>query len=108
MDVTLVYDINVGIQPASVGAPLYNKAANLDFDPNGETAALIGMTLTGNSTSNPGVGIIRRTLTYTLDPQGLSAFPTVELVKKATRNLFGRIFAAKLAAFVTAGEPVVT
>src|SRR5262245_40598551 len=108
MQVTLVYDINVGLQPQGVGSPLYIKAANLDFDPGGETSALIGMTLTGNVTTPGPDGTIRRELTYTLDPQGLSAFPTPDLVKKATRNLFGGIFASKLSAFVTAAEPVVS
>ena len=43
--VKLVYNINVGLQPSAPGTALYIKAANINFDPGGDTAAYLGMNL---------------------------------------------------------------
>ncbi len=106
--VELIYDIDVGIQANLPGSKLFTKAGNIVFDPNGETAALIGMTLAGDVTEAGPVGTIRRRLLYDLQAEALFAFPNEELVKKATRNLFGGIFESQMPARVTALEPVVT
>lgn len=107
--VELIYDINVGIQSGRPGSPLFIKAANIDFDPGGETAALIGMNLIGDVTeAGAENSIIRRRLTYAIEAEGNFAFPSNDLIKAATRNLFGRIFGSALAGFVTAAEPVVS
>jgi len=108
--IELIYDLNVGNQPSAPGTKLFLKAANeIVFDHNGETAALIGLNLAGDITeASPFSGQIRRRLIFDVEAQGNYAFPTDELLKKATRNLFGRIYAALMPAAVTASEPVVT
>ena len=105
--VELIYDVDVGVQNNAPGSRLFDKVANLVFDPNGETAALIGMTLAGDVTEPGPVGTIRRRLLYDLQAEANFAFPNEELIKKATRNLFGRIFEAKIPGAVSALEPVV-
>lgn len=107
--IELIYDLNVGNQPSASGTKLFQRASDIVFDHNGETAALIGLNLAGDITeASPLSGQIRRRLIFDVEAQGNYAFPTDELLKKATRNLFGRIFSALMPAAVTASEPVVT
>ncbi len=107
--VELIYDLNVGNQKSAPGSLLFIKAANIIFDRGAETASFIGLHLDGDITeASPITGQIRRRLIYGVQPSANLYFPTVDALKAATRNLFGRIFASQMPAAVTASEPVVT
>ncbi len=106
--VTLVYNLNVGLQSTNVGSKAFQKAADINWDPNGDTASYLGMDLDGLSqTPGPNNTIVIQ-MVYTLTQQGKLNWPTADMLKTATRNLFGRIFEHLMPALVTAEEPVVS
>lgn len=106
--VKLVYNLNVGLQSAAPGSKVFNRVAQIDWDPNADVASMIGMTLSGLAQTAPGPSTIRIEMDYALEAQALVSFPTDDLIRKATRNLFGGIFESQVPALVTAEEPVVS
>lgn len=103
MQITLVYDCEIGIQnPAAMAAKvgainLYNNGT-LDFLP---------LTVASDVTIAAG-NIVTRTIIFDVTAQGLIDFPTDEEKKAMTRQLFTQQLALSGLVSVTAAEPVVT
>lgn len=105
--VVLVYDCEVGVQPNDASSAAFAKVRDLELDPEGATAELLGLTLDTDVTALV-ASKIRRTLTYAVTATGNANFPSEDALKSATRGLFTSVLELNVPARVTAFEPVVS
>jgi hypothetical protein len=99
--ITLVYDVNVGVQSPAAMVALVAAIAL----PRGELD-LIGASITGDVTAVNGA-LVRRTVTLTTNAQGNANFPTDAEKIAATRDLYRGQLEIGFPGQVTAAVPVV-